>query len=148
MALIRNIAGLGAMDLETLKCAEPGCTAVGEGGTVPYLDDSGPYLYQQVPGSGVAPQVIENPIDPIQRTTSPGGGTVTTDVPPPANVVTVGPVTPEPTQKKVDTVGLALLAAMGVILMQKESKGFVRPGLYLGAAAALYYHLKSANNGS
>lgn len=141
MALIRNIAGLGAVqDFETLKCADPGCTTDtgAQGGT--FLDDNGPYMYQQVPGSGVFVEPEITPVDPITRDSGVDISMTDTITP---NVISVGPATSEISQSQpMDTVGLLILGAMGYILTRKQGKGFTNPGLYLGGVAALYYHLK------
>lgn len=138
MALIRNIAGLGAIqDFETLKCADPGCTNTGDGGSF-QTNDIGPYVYKQVEGSGVFPPVTDFPVETIEPVNKPVAVTVQTP-----NVVAIAPATPDPSgNNKTDTLGLLILGAMGLILAQKDTKGFVYPGLYLGGVAALYYHLK------
>lgn len=139
MALISNIAGFGVgsiNDVTTMKCDETGCTDVGG-----YDNSGGGATYQPVSGSGVTPDfpITEYPIEAFATSNdTPAPSPVT-----PANVVTIGPVTPESGDKPVKDMGtVMLLIAMGIMLAKGESKSILRPALYLGAAGYLYYHLK------
>lgn len=149
MALIRNVAGfaneepgdyLGAV--QALECADPGCTSTGEGGSFRPVDN-GPYVYQEIQGSGIYPQVTEYPVDTIEAPVRQDTTAVISDTQPP-NVVAVGPATPDippGAEPKTDYLGLGILAAMGV-LVAKGGKGSTVPLLYAGGVVALYYHLQ------